>query len=126
MEKIKTINGSWSLLMPIPINHNGYDQISTQNLPTLLERLIKNPEIISEILSYLDTFSLLNFAATNQAIRHEILLPSHPSHSRLTKFLQYKTVICPMAEFENLSSFITKYRVFKPCHLHFTYSTTSN
>ncbi|KAF9173877.1 hypothetical protein BGX21_002696 [Mortierella sp. AD011] len=92
----------------------------------ILARLLSNRDLFPMILGYLDTRSLLSLTSINQRFHREILTPATPNLCCLNTFLQQRTVVCPMAQFESLKDFMSKYRSFKPLHLHFTYSERSS
>ncbi|KAG0325405.1 hypothetical protein BGZ99_000652 [Dissophora globulifera] len=92
----------------------------------MLARLLSNRDLFPMIVSLLDTRSLLALASTSSRFHRDILLPPTPNLSCINLFLQQRTVVCPMAQFESLKDFMVKYRSFKPLHLHFTYSERSS
>ncbi|KAI1315424.1 hypothetical protein EDD11_000812 [Mortierella claussenii] len=93
---------------------------------SMLARLLSNRDLFPMILGHLETRSLLSLTSINARFRREILMPATPNLCCLNQFLQYRTVVCPMAQFETLKDFMVKYRSFKPLHLHFTYSDRSS
>ncbi|KAG0274353.1 hypothetical protein BGZ96_004358, partial [Linnemannia gamsii] len=92
----------------------------------ILSRLLINRDLFPMIVRHLDTQSLLSLSTINARFRREIFVPLTPNLCCLNLFLQERTVVCPMAQFENLKDFMVKYRCFKPIHLHFTYSDRSS
>ncbi|KAF9913134.1 hypothetical protein EC991_003593 [Linnemannia zychae] len=92
----------------------------------ILSRLLVNRDLFPLIVRHLDTLSLLSLSTINARFRREILVPLTPNLCCLNLFLQERTVVCPMAQFESLKDFMAKYRCFKPIHLHFTYSDRSS
>ncbi|KAF9121999.1 hypothetical protein BGW39_010095 [Mortierella sp. 14UC] len=92
----------------------------------ILSRLLVNRDLFPLIVRHLDTLSLLSLSTINARFRREILVPLTPNLCCLNLFLQERTVVCPMAQFESLKDFMAKYRCFKPAHLHFTYSDRSS
>ncbi|KAG0077922.1 hypothetical protein BGZ93_008843 [Podila epicladia] len=78
------------------------------------------------VIGYLDCRSLLALTSISTRYRREILVPATPNLSCINIFLQLRTIICPMAQFEALKDFMGKYRAFKPVHIHFTYSEHSS
>ncbi|KAG0234359.1 hypothetical protein BGW41_001187 [Actinomortierella wolfii] len=92
----------------------------------MLMRLVNTKDVLPYVLVHLDTRSLLALCAVSTKIRREILMPAVPALNALTLFLERRTVTCPMAMFESLKDFISKYRSFRPAHLHFTYSEQLN
>ncbi|KAF9180765.1 hypothetical protein BGZ51_005910 [Haplosporangium sp. Z 767] len=122
-------------------NNNGDSDINDNNSTSLSEdwtlhresdkgpiltRLLSHRDLFPMILGYLDIKSLLALTSISHPFRREILLPATPNLCCLNIFLQQRTVVCPMAQFENLKDFMAKYRSFKPHHLHFTYSDQSS
>ncbi|KAG0364868.1 hypothetical protein BGZ54_007073 [Gamsiella multidivaricata] len=93
---------------------------------SMLARLLSHNDLFPMILGNLDIRSLLSLTSINARFRREILMPATPNLCCLNLFLQNRTVVCPMAQFENLKDFMVKYRSFKPYHLHFTYSEGSS
>ncbi|KAF9971089.1 hypothetical protein BGZ73_006015 [Actinomortierella ambigua] len=93
---------------------------------SMLIKLINAKDVLPYVLVYLDTRSLLALATVNSKIRREILKPPVPALNALRLFLETRTVTCPMAMFESLKDFISRYRSFRPAHLHFTYSARLN
>lgn len=93
---------------------------------SILSRLLVNRDLFPIIVRYLDTQSLLSLSTVSGRFRREIFVPLTPNLCCLNLFLQERTVVCPMAQFENLKDFMVKYRCFKPIHLHFTYSDRSS
>ncbi|KAF9357883.1 hypothetical protein BGX34_009188 [Mortierella sp. NVP85] len=96
-----------------------------QNGPILI-RFLSNRDLFPIVVGYLDTRSLLSLTSISTRFRREILMPATPNLCCLKQFLQQRTVVCPMAQFESLKDFMVKYRSFKPLHLHFTYSEQSS
>ncbi|KAK3828705.1 MAG: hypothetical protein J3Q66DRAFT_323355 [Benniella sp.] len=96
-----------------------------QNGPILI-RFLSNRDLFPIVVGYLDTRSLLSLTSISTRFRREILMPATPNLCCLNQFLQQRTVVCPMAQFESLKDFMVKYRSFKPLHLHFTYSEQSS
>lgn len=92
----------------------------------ILSRLLVNRDLFPMIVRHLDTQSLLSLSTINARFRREIFVPLTPNLCCLNLFLQERTVVCPMAQFESLKDFMAKYRCFKPVHLHFTYSDQSS
>ncbi|KAF9198669.1 hypothetical protein BGZ49_000436 [Haplosporangium sp. Z 27] len=92
----------------------------------ILTRLLSYRDLFPMILGYLDTRSLLSLTMISQRFHREILTPATPNLCYLNLYLQQRTVVCPMAQFESLKDFMVKYRSFKPLHLHFTYSERSS
>ncbi|CAO3571636.1 unnamed protein product [Mortierella alpina] len=92
----------------------------------ILIRLLSHRDVFPMILGYLDIRSLLALSSITTRFRREILLPATPNLCCINIFLQRRTVICPMSQFESLKDFMAKYRSFKPLHLHFTYSARSS
>ncbi|KAF9129573.1 hypothetical protein BGX30_013903 [Mortierella sp. GBA39] len=92
----------------------------------ILSRLLVNVDLFPIIVRHLDTQSLLSLSSINARFRREIFVPLTPNLCCLNLFLQERTVVCPMAQFESLKDFMAKYRCFKPVHLHFTYSDRSS
>lgn len=92
----------------------------------LLARFLSNRDLFPMVVGYLDTRSLLALTSISARFRRELLMPAIPSACCLNLFLQQRTVVCPMAQFESLKDFMVKYRSFKPLHLHFTYSEQSS
>ncbi|KAF9546759.1 hypothetical protein EC957_009364 [Mortierella hygrophila] len=92
----------------------------------ILSRLLVNVDLFPIIVCHLDTQSLLSLSSINARFRREIFVPLTPNLCCLNLFLQERTVVCPMAQFESLKDFMAKYRCFKPVHLHFTYSDRSS
>ncbi|KAF9162861.1 hypothetical protein DFQ26_003146, partial [Actinomortierella ambigua] len=100
-----------------------HTQLQSQSM---LTKLVNAKDVLPYVLVYLDTRSLLALATVNTKVRREILMPPVPALNALTLFLETRTVSCPMAMFESLKDFISKYRSFRPAHLHFTYSARLN
>ncbi|KAF9081675.1 hypothetical protein BGX23_000572 [Mortierella sp. AD031] len=92
----------------------------------ILSRLLSNRDLFPMIVRHLDTQSLLSLSTINARFRREIFIPLTPNLCCLNLFLEERTVVCPMAQFESLKDFMSKYRSFKPVHLHFTYSDQSS
>ncbi|KAF9132730.1 hypothetical protein BG015_003670 [Linnemannia schmuckeri] len=92
----------------------------------ILSRLLVNRDLFPMIVRHLDTQSLLSLSTINARFRREIFVPLTPNLCCLNLFLQERTVVCPMDQFESLKDFMAKYRCFKPVHLHFTYSDRSS
>ncbi|KAF8943184.1 hypothetical protein BGZ47_005710 [Haplosporangium gracile] len=92
----------------------------------ILSRLLVNRDLFPMIVRHLDTQSLLSLSTINARFRREILVPLTPNLCCLNLFLQERTIVCPMDQFESLKDFMAKYRCFKPVHLHFTYSDRSS
>ncbi|KAF9948830.1 hypothetical protein BGZ70_002044 [Mortierella alpina] len=92
----------------------------------ILIRLLSHRDVFPMILGYLDIRSLLALSSLTTRFRREILMPATPNLCCIHIFLQHRTVICPMSQFESLKDFMAKYRSFKPLHLHFTYSARSS
>ncbi|KAF9335580.1 hypothetical protein BG006_011182 [Podila minutissima] len=92
----------------------------------ILTRLLCHRDLIPMVIGYLDCRSLLALTSISTRYRREILVPATPNLSCINIFLQLRTIICPMAQFEALKDFMVKYRAFKPVHIHFTYSETSS
>ncbi|KAF9576457.1 hypothetical protein EC968_008752 [Mortierella alpina] len=92
----------------------------------ILIRLLSHRDVFPMILGYLDIRSLLALSSITTRFRREILMPATPNLCCINIFLQRRTIICPMSQFESLKDFMAKYRSFKPLHLHFTYSARSS
>lgn len=92
----------------------------------ILTRLLCHRDLIPMVIGYLDCRSLLALASISARYRREILVPATPNLSCINIFLQLRTIVCPMAQFEALKDFMVKYRAFKPVHIHFTYSEHSS
>ncbi|KAF9373248.1 hypothetical protein CPB97_000704 [Podila verticillata] len=92
----------------------------------ILTRLLCHRDLIPMVIGYLDCRSLLALASISARYRREILVPATPNLSCINIFLQLRTIVCPMAQFEGLKDFMVKYRAFKPVHIHFTYSEQSS
>ncbi|KAG0026184.1 hypothetical protein BGZ81_006556 [Podila clonocystis] len=92
----------------------------------ILTRLLCHRDLIPMVIGYLDCRSLLALTSISARYRREILVPATPNLSCINIFLQLRTIVCPMAQFEALKDFMVKYRAFKPVHIHFTYSEQSS
>ncbi|KAF9407149.1 hypothetical protein BGZ94_002808 [Podila epigama] len=102
------------------------ESVDQDDHSSILTRLLHQRDLIPAIIGYLDCRSLIALTSVSTVYRREILLPATPNLSCLNIFLQLRTIVCPMAQFEALKDFMIKYRAFKPVHIHFTYSEHSS
>ncbi|KAF9374154.1 hypothetical protein CPC16_001471, partial [Podila verticillata] len=112
-----------STLSSDDLTENNADECKTG---PILTRLLWHRDLIPMVIGYLDCRSLLALASISTRYRREILVPATPNLSCINIFLQLRTIVCPMAQFEALKDFMVKYRAFKPVHIHFTYSEQSS
>ncbi|KAG0341289.1 hypothetical protein BG000_009637 [Podila horticola] len=72
----------------------------------ILTRLLCHRDLIPMVIGYLDCRSLLALTSISARYRREILVPATPNLSCINIFLQLRTIVCPMAQFEALKDFM--------------------